>query len=131
MADARTERDSMGPVEVPAGKLWGASTQRAVANFAISGMGVPREVIHALALIKVAAAAANQSLGLLTPEIAQLIVAAGGEVAAGGLDEHFPVDCFQTGSGTSANMNLNEVIANRAAQLAGRPLGAKEPVHPN
>jgi fumarate hydratase class II len=131
MPDIRQEADSMGAVEIPADRLWGASTQRAVANFPISGAGVPIAVVHALALLKVAAAAANQSLGQLSPEVAQLVVAAGGEVAAGALDAHFPVDCFQTGSGTSTNMNVNEVIANRAAQLAGQPVGHKTPVHPN
>ncbi len=131
MPETRGESDALGPVEIAPDRLWGASTQRAVANFAISGAPVPLGVIHALALLKVAAAAANQSLGLLTPEVAQLIVSAAGEVASGELDGHFPVDTFQTGSGTSTNMNVNEVIANRAAQLAGAPLGKRSPVHPN
>lgn len=131
MADTRTEADSMGPVELPAGALYGASTQRAVLNFPISGYRMPREFIRALGLIKWAAAEANLELGRLDEARVTLISQAAEEVISGNLDAHFPVDVFQTGSGTSSNMNANEVIANRCSQLAGMPLGSKEPVHPN
>jgi len=131
MADTRTERDSMGEMEVPASALYGASTQRAVLNFPISGYRFPREFIRALGLIKMAAARANQTLGKLDQPRADLIAQASAEVSAGVLDDHFPVDIFQTGSGTSTNMNANEVIANRCSQIAGRPIGSREPVHPN
>jgi fumarate hydratase, class II len=126
MADeTRIERDSMGEMRVPKDALYGASTQRAVENFPISGYRFPRGFIHALGLIKDAAAQTNQELGLLAPEIAAAIRAAATEVASGALDDQFVVDVFQTGSGTSTNTNANEVIANRAA---GR-LGSR--VHPN
>ncbi len=131
MADTRLEKDSMGEMEVPVSALYGASTQRAVLNFPISGYRFPREFIRALGLIKMAAARANQQLGKLDDERADLIVRAAGEVRDGALDEHFPVDIFQTGSGTSTNMNANEVIANRCSQLAGKPIGSRDPVHPN
>jgi fumarate hydratase class II len=112
----RVERDSMGELQVPADALWGAQTQRAVQNFRISGYPLPREFIRALALIKQAAARANERLGLLPAPLAAAIAAAAGEIAAGTHDRHFPVDVFQTGSGTSSNMNANEVIAHLAAQ---------------
>ncbi|MBA3709727.1 MAG: hypothetical protein H0W83_13015, partial [Planctomycetes bacterium] len=131
MAENRQESDAMGPVSIPAERLYGASTARALANFPISGGGMPREVVRALAAIKVAAAEVNSALGLLPLEIAQLVIAAGTEVVDGALDREFVVDVFQTGSGTSTNMNVNEVIANRAAQLAGKPIGHRQPVHPN
>jgi fumarate hydratase class II len=131
MPDTRTEKDSMGPMEVPASALYGASTQRAVLNFPISGYRFSREFIRALGLIKMAAARANQQLGKLDDARADLIAQAAAEVAAGVLDAHFPVDIFQTGSGTSTNMNANEVIANRCSQIAGKPIGSREPVHPN
>ena len=121
----------MGEMEVPGSALYGASTQRAVLNFPISGYRFSREFIRALGLIKLAAAGANRSLGKLDARRAELIAQVAEEVAAGTLDEHFPVDIFQTGSGTSTNMNVNEVIANRCSQLAGTPIGSKEPVHPN
>jgi len=124
----RTERDSMGPMEVPADALWGASTQRAVLNFPVSGERFPRRFIAALGLIKAAAAEANGALGVLDAARAQAIEAAAREVAAGRWDAHFVVDVFQTGSGTSTNMNANEVIATRARQMLG-PDGP--PVHPN
>lgn len=127
----RTETDSMGSMQVPEGALYGASTQRAVLNFPISGRPMPAAFIHGLGLIKVACASANEELGLLPAEKAQLIQQAAREVADGLQDEHFPVDRFQTGSGTSTNMNVNEVIANRCSQLSGLPLGSKRPVHPN
>ena len=118
----------MGPMEVPAGALWGASTQRAVLNFPVSGERFPRRFLEALGLVKAAAAAAAGALGVLDPARAQAIEGAAREVAAGRWDEHFPVDVFQTGSGTSTNMNANEVIAARARQLLG-PDGPA--VHPN
>ncbi len=126
----RTERDSMGPVEVPAGAYYGASTQRAVLNFPISNLRLPRPFIRALGLIKMAAARVNAELGLLEPRRAEAIEAAAREVAKGELDAHFVVDVFQTGSGTSTNMNANEVIANRASELLGAGRGSKL-VHPN
>lgn len=131
MADTRTERDSMGAIEVPAEALYGASTQRAVLNFPVSGYRVDRGLIHALGLIKGAAAGANLELGRLSAEQASLIEQAAGEVAEGQLDAHFPVDVFQTGSGTSTNINANEVISNRCSQITGTPLGSRNPVHPN
>ena len=127
----RIERDSMGEMPVPDGALYGASTQRAVLNFPISGYRFDRAFIRALGLVKWAAAKANLELGQLSEEQATLVMRAAEEVIDGALDEHFPLDIFQTGSGTSTNMNANEVIANRAAQLAGRPIASKDPVHPN
>jgi fumarate hydratase class II len=127
----RTERDSMGEMQVPEAALYGASTQRAVLNFPISGRPMPPEFIHGLGLVKLACARANAELGLLPPTKADLIGRAAREVAEGRLDAHFPVEVFQTGSATSTNMNANEVIANRASQLAGEPIGSKRPVHPN
>src|SRR3712207_5481115 len=112
MANTRTERDSMGPMEVPAGAYYGASTQRAVLNFPISDQGIPAEVVRALGLIKASAAVVNHRQGMLTDEQFKAIAQAAEEVVAGDLDGHFVVDVFQTGSGTSSNMNANEVIAN-------------------
>jgi fumarate hydratase class II len=131
MSDTRLEKDSMGDMQVPACALYGASTQRAVLNFPISGYRFPREFIRALGLVKMAAARANQDLGKLDAARADLIAQAAAEVSSGLLDEHFPVDIFQTGSGTSTNMNANEVIANRCSQIAGKPIGSRDPVHPN
>jgi len=127
----RIEKDSMGEMPVPAEALYGASTQRAVLNFPVSGRPVPYPIIHAYGLIKWAAARVHHNLGLLPKDKADLIEQASLEVAAGGLDEHFVLDIYQTGSGTSTNMNANEVISNRACQIAGKPIGAKDPVHPN
>ena len=127
----RMEKDSMGEMSIPASALYGASTQRAVINFPVSGYRFPREFIRALGLIKWAAAQANHDLGLLDAHRSALIVQAAEEVIDGKLDEHFPLDIFQTGSGTSTNTNANEVIANRCAQLAGKPIGSREVVHPN
>ncbi|MCU0305580.1 MAG: class II fumarate hydratase [Thermoanaerobaculales bacterium] len=127
----RVERDTMGEVEVPADRYWGAQTARSLANFRIGGELMPRELIHALGLVKQAAARANRELGELPPEIADLVERAAGEVAAGLLDDHFPLVVWQTGSGTQTNMNANEVIANRAIEMAGGELGSKVPVHPN
>jgi len=123
--ETRTEHDSMGELQVPARALWGAQTQRAVQNFPISGLRVPRSFIRALGLIKYAAAAANQKLGELDAERAEAIRAAALRVADGEFDEHFPIDIFQTGSGTSSNMNANEVIAHVASEAGGVD------VHPN
>jgi fumarate hydratase class II len=131
MAETRMERDSMGAVVVSTSVLWGASTQRAIENFSISGTRMPLPVIHAMARIKMAAAEANAALGELDERRAALIRQAAWEVAEGRHDREFPLDCFQTGSGTSTNMNLNEVIANRAAQIAGLPIGTHDPIHPN
>jgi len=131
MADTRTERDTFGPIEVSADRLWGAQTQRSLENFKIGGERMPMPLIHALGIVKRAAAVTNQKLGLLEPRLANAIVAAAGEVVAGKLDDHFPLVVWQTGSGTQSNMNANEVIANRAIQLLGGELGSKDPVHPN
>ncbi len=130
MVDYRIERDSLGEVQVPAGALYGAQTQRAVENFPVSGIRFSRVFIRALGLIKGAAAVVNAELGLLDAEKARVIQQAAEEVATGRWDDHFPIDIFQTGSGTSTNMNANEVIANRATQVLGGDLGSKL-VHPN
>lgn len=130
-AGYRIERDTMGEMEVPREALWGASTQRAVLNFPVSGERLDPALIRAYGLVKWAAARANRELGIVAPDLADLIETAAAEVFAGKLDEHFVVDVFQTGSGTSSNMNVNEVIANRCSQLAGEALGSKKPVHPN
>src|SRR5579883_2500131 len=127
----RIETDTMGPIEVPATRYWGAQTARSLMYFAIGEDRIPREVIYALALIKKAAAEVNCELGLLAPDKAKLIVAAADEVLAGKHDEEFPLRVWQTGSGTQTNMNVNEVIANRAIELAGGKLGSKSPIHPN
>ncbi len=127
----RTERDSMGEMAVPADAYYGAQTQRALENFPISGQGIPRHVVRALGLIKSAAAVFNHDAGVLDERQFDAITRAADEVADGIHDAHFVVDVFQTGSGTSSNMNANEVIANRAIELLGGELGAKDPVHPN
>src|SRR5438094_2731612 len=127
----RREKDSMGEMTLPASALHGASTHRAVLNFPVSGYRFSRPFIRALGLIKWVAAQANHDLGLLDAERSALIVQAAEEVVEGKLDDHFPLDIFQTGSGTSTNTNANEVIANQCAQLAGKPIGSRELVHPN
>lgn len=127
----RTESDSMGGIKVPDDRYWGAQTQRSLQNFAIGEERIPLAVIHALALIKKSAARVNCQLGNLEPPIAELISQAADEIIAGQLDEHFPLSVWQTGSGTQSNMNVNEVIANRANELAGQSRGGKYPVHPN
>ncbi|MCL6567383.1 MAG: class II fumarate hydratase, partial [Meiothermus silvanus] len=129
----RIEKDTMGPIEVPDSALWGAQTQRSIQNFPIGTerFKMPRAIIRALGILKKAAALANAELGELPRDKAELIVRAADEVIAGKLDEHFPLVVFQTGSGTQSNMNANEVIANRAIQLAGGVLGSKDPIHPN
>ncbi len=127
----RIERDSMGEMAVPADAYYGASTARALENFPISGLRFPRRFLWALGLIKMAAAETNVELGLLDPRLGDAIAQAAREVAEGKLDGHFVLDIFQTGSGTSTNMNANEVIANRASEILGAQRGAKKPVHPN
>ena len=127
----RTETDSMGAMSIPFDALYGASTQRAVLNFPISGRPMPAGFICGLGRVKIACARANEELGRLSAAKSGMIQQAAREVADGKLNAHFPVDVFQTGSGTSTNMNANEVIANRVSQLAGMPLGSRKPVHPN
>jgi fumarate hydratase class II len=127
----RIEHDSMGEMLVPDDALYGASTQRAVVNFPVSGRPMPAAFVHGLGLVKLACAVANEELGILSVEKSRLIQQIAQEVIDGKLDAHFPVDVFQTGSGTSSNMNINEVIANRASQLSGQALGSKNPLHPN
>jgi len=132
MSEFRTERDSMGEVKVPARAYYGAQTQRAVENFPVSGQPLPRRLIRALGLVKAAAAAANRDLGKLKPELAEPIIRAAREVAEGKFDDQFPIDVYQTGSGTSSNMNANEVIANRAIEMTdGDRFDAKKRIHPN
>src|SRR5436305_5685672 len=128
----RIEKDSMGDVKVPAKAYYGAQTQRAVENFPISGQGLPSRLVRALGLVKVAAAIANRDLGKLKPDLAEPIIRAAREVAAGQFDNQFPIDVYQTGSGTSSNMNANEVISNRAIELTGgNRFDKKKPIHPN
>jgi len=128
--DFRTEADSMGQMQVPADAYYGAQTARAIENFPISNLRFPRQFIRALGLIKKHAAATNTALGLLPKNISDAIQKAGNEVIEGKLDPHFAIDIFQTGSGTSTNMNVNEVIANRAIEILGGRRGDKS-VHPN
>src|SRR5256886_2639319 len=128
--ETRIERDSMGEMQVPAHAYWGASTHRAVLNFPISDLRFPRQFVRALGQIKQAAAQVNESLGTVDPQIAETIVRATQEVIDGKLDSHCVLDIFQTGSGTSTNMNANEVIANRAGELLGGSRGSRK-VHPN
>src|SRR5438270_12925084 len=130
-AGVRVERDSMGEVKVAADRYWGAQTERSLHQFNIGGDVMPREMIRALGLLKKAAALVNEDLGKLPAEKADLIVRAADEVIEGKLDKHFPLRVWQTGSGTQTNMNANEVISNRAIELAGGVMGSKEPVHPN
>jgi fumarate hydratase class II len=127
----RVETDSFGPIEVPADRYWGAQTERSRQNFRIGQDRMPIEIIHALGIVKLAAAQANRELGLIDQRRANAIMRAAREVIAGELDDHFPLVVWQTGSGTQTNMNLNEVIANRANELLGGELGAKAPLHPN
>jgi fumarate hydratase class II len=127
----RTETDSFGPIEVPADRYWGAQTERSRQNFRIGHDRMPLPIVHALGIVKLASAETNRELGLLDQRRARAIVRAAREVIDGKLDDQFPLVVWQTGSGTQTNMNLNEVIANRANQLLGGKLGAKQPVHPN
>jgi fumarate hydratase class II len=130
-AKTRTETDSMGAIEVAAERYWGAQTQRSLHHFNIGDDRMPREMIRALGILKKAAALVNEDLGKLSPDKAKLIVQACDEVIEGKLDDHFPLRVWQTGSGTQTNMNANEVISNRAIQLAGGVMGSKQPIHPN
>ncbi len=131
MTTTRTERDSLGEVPVPSEALYGAQTQRAVDNFPISGKRFPRRFIQCLGIVKKSCALANEDLGLLDTARAEWILTACEEVIDGTWDDHFPIDIYQTGSGTSTNMNANEVISNRAIQFMGGVVGSKDPVHPN
>jgi len=130
-SSTRTETDSFGPIEVPADRYWGAQTERSRQNFRIGQDRMPMAIIHGLGIVKLAAAETNRELGLLDQRRARAIIRAAREVIDGKLDDHFPLVVWQTGSGTQTNMNLNEVIANRANELLGGKLGAKAPVHPN
>ena len=127
----RIESDTMGKIEVPSDAYWGAQTQRSLRYFAIGDDTMPREMIRAIAILKKATAIVDKNLGKLDTKKAELIVQAADEVITGKLDEHFPLKIWQTGSGTQTNMNANEVIANRAIELAGGVLGSKDPIHPN
>ena len=129
--DFRVERDSMGELRVPASAYYGAQTMRAVQNFPISRLRFPSSFIRALGHVKLAAAEVNRDLGLLDAALADAIIGAAREVSEGKLDQHFVVDIFQTGSGTSTNMNANEVISNRAIEMLGGRIGSRDPVHPN
>jgi fumarate hydratase, class II len=134
MTERRTETDSMGTIEVDASRYWGAQTERSMHHFSIgdpTGDRMPLEVIHAMGVLKKAAALANAEAGDLDPAIADLVVAAADEVITGALDDHFPLFVWQTGSGTQTNMNANEVIANRSIEMAGGQMGSRSPVHPN
>ena len=130
-SETRTETDSMGSVEVPSNRYWGAQTARSLHHFPIGDDRMPTPLIRAMGILKEASAQVNADLGKMTPEKSALIVAAAREVSDGKLDDQFPLSVWQTGSGTQSNMNANEVIANRAIELAGGVLGSKDPVHPN
>src|SRR5829696_8446338 len=127
----RVETDSMGPIEVPADKYWGAQTQRSLLHFAIGDDRMPIEVVRAFGMLKKGAALANLELGVLPAEKSELIVRVADEIIDGRLDDQFPLSVWQTGSGTQSNMNANEVISNRAIELMGGVRGSKKPVHPN
>ncbi len=127
----RIEEDSLGQVEVPVDRYWGAQTARSLANFKIGDERMPRELIRALGVLKQAAAKSNAELGVLSQDLGDLIAQVAQEVIDGRLDDHFPLVVWQTGSGTQTNMNANEVIANRAIEVAGGEIGSKDPVHPN
>src|SRR5690606_35146192 len=127
----RIETDTFGPIEVPAERLWGAQTQRSLQNFAISGERMPIALLRALATVKKAAALVNMELSMVDERIGKAIVAAADEVIAGQHDDHFPLVVWQTGSGTQTNMNMNEVLANRASELLGGSRGQQRLVHPN
>src|SRR3954471_19736534 len=131
MPEFRTETDSMGPIRVPADRYYGAQTARSLVHFAVGADTMPRPVLRAFGVLKKAAAFTNRDLGLLKPDKADLVAKAADEVIAGKLDDHFPLRVWQTGSGTQTNMNVNEVISNRAIQIAGEEMGSKKPVHPN
>jgi len=127
----RTETDSMGPIEVPNDRYYGAQTARSLIHFAIGQDTMPPELIRAFGILKKAAGLVNQDLGKLSLEKTKLITQAADEVIAGKLNEHFPLRIWQTGSGTQTNMNVNEVISNRAIEIAGGVMGSKNPIHPN
>src|SRR6202521_1637653 len=127
----RSETDSMGEIKVAADKYWGAQTERSLLHFNIGFDVMPREMIRAFGILKKAAALVNQDLGKLSPDKTRLIVQACDEVIEGKLDAHFPLRVWQTGSGTQTNMNANEVISNRAIEIAGGVMGSKKPIHPN
>src|SRR5690348_13273946 len=127
----RTESDSMGKIEVPNDRYWGAQTARSLIHFAIGKDTMPPELIRAFGILKKACALVNQDLGKLPAEKCKLIVQAADEVIDGKLNEHFPLRIWQTGSGTQTNMNANEVISNRAIEIAGGEMGSKKPIHPN
>ncbi|HEY5109739.1 MAG TPA: class II fumarate hydratase [Acidimicrobiales bacterium] len=129
--DIRTETDSMGAIDVPADRYWGAQTARSLHHFPIGDDRMPKPLIRAIGVLKEASAQVNADLGKMTPETSALIVAAAREVSEGKLDDHFPLSVWQTGSGTQSNMNANEVISNRAIEMAGGVMGTKVPVHPN
>jgi fumarate hydratase class II len=129
--NTRIEKDTFGPIEVPADRLWGAQTQRSLENFAISGERMPIALVRALALVKKAATLVNLDLGMLDPKIGNALIAAAEEVIAGKHDDEFPLVVWQTGSGTQTNMNMNEVLANRASELLGGKRGEERLVHPN
>ena len=127
----RTETDTFGPIEVPGDRYWGAQTQRSLQNFKIGGERMPKPIVRALGIVKLAAAQVNRELGVLDAKLADAISQAAREVADGKLDDHFPLVVWQTGSGTQSNMNTNEVISNRAIEMLGGTMGSKKPVHPN
>src|SRR6059036_1727821 len=127
----RSETDSFGPIDVPADRYWGAQTERSRQNFKIGQDRMPIAIVHALGIVKLAAVQTNRELGLLDARRAGAIIRAAREVIEGKLDDHFPLVVWQTGSGTQTNINLNEVIANRANELLGGERGAKQPIHPN
>jgi fumarate hydratase class II len=129
--DIRTETDSMGAIDVPADRYWGAQTARSLHHFPIGDDRMPKPLIRAIGILKEASAQVNADLGKMPPETSELIVSAAREVAEGKLDDHFPLSVWQTGSGTQSNMNANEVISNRAIEMAGGVMGSKVPVHPN
>src|SRR5712671_5189744 len=131
MAGMRRETDSMGEIEVPADRYWGAQTQRSLVHFSIGDDHMPKRVYHAYGYVKKAAALVNEAAGRLPQWKADAVARAADEAIAGKLDEHFPLYVWQTGSGTQSNMNVNEVLSNRAVQLLGGKIGSKEPVHPN
>ena len=131
MSQIRVESDTMGTIEVPADRYWGAQTQRSLENFKIGGERMPRSILRAMGIVKHASASANQKLGRLDAELADAIRDAGQQVIDGELDDHFPLVVWQTGSGTQSNMNANEVISNRAIEILGGEIGSKSPVHPN
>ena len=131
MTEVRTETDSFGPINVPIGKYWGAQTQRSLMNFPIGWEKQPLELIKALGVIKKACAISNKNSGKLKNQYANALIMAADEVIDGKLNDNFPLVVWQTGSGTQSNMNVNEVIANRAIELLGGKIGSKKPIHPN